>query len=299
MAKKIYIGEILGEVMSKVEALQVDMQNVANQMIEVATNTSYLQNLYLMEGRRNVITYSQGDDTLQARKSATNVPLKIDNIVTLAGGATENTTTCTLGGPDNSTATFNCTGLDEIKFLPTFTGYTFGAVTMELYVDDVLIQSKFVGMKQTVVGDPVVIDVSALSTTILKFVTGGGSCTLSKIVLVYSDGKIEALYPGESAAIVNKKITIATYYESALFTLKPITGITWGGWDCVTWKINNDNGFTKVSVLSSDGTLLIDDLKSGEALTSISTLDFYLLFHIQEDNSLVPELEAVSYLYLE
>ena len=311
MAKKIYIGEILGEVMSKVEALQVDMQSVANQMLDVAKNTSYLENLYLVTGRRANVTYSGGDNSLAARLSA-NLHLYSPVKTVTAGGAT-----ITYAGgymqqhKIMSTATTNIAAdvtdyvkcLIKIKLTSSNTNPSYPG-TFVAEIDGVPIAGTSLSALNAAPEDSALLEIDLSAVTSLsidfKITDNGNSGTTAKIFLYFEDsnGYVYTLFPTGSAAVSAQKITLAADNIAASFTLSPVTGLAIAQWDCLTWLISNGNVFDKVDVLDSSGNVLISGLSSGEALSELTTLEFYLRFHFQVDDTISPVLESVSYLYM-
>lgn len=309
MAKKIYIGEILGEVMSKVEALQIDMQSVANQMVDVAKNTSYLENLYLAVDRRSNLTYSSGNNTLAARLSSNLHTEEISHtngagLIDDSGGVKFNIS----GAPKekNTTLELDVSDFEEVLFIPkAYKDYTYG-MTVGCYVDDVLIPDTDITPADPVtVGTRVSYDTSAIDTLTIQLKTNRemdgltGYYALAEFYGVKADGTKLYLSYKDSTQVLSNKITIAAAgFENASFTLKPITGISIAQWDCLTWLISSNNIKSRIDILDSSGNLLLSDIKSGEALSELDTIDFYLRFFIEKVESISPVLEAVSYLYL-
>lgn len=308
MAKKIYIGEILGEVMSKVEALQVDMQSVANQMLDVAKNTSYLENLYLAVDRRSNVTYSSGDNTLAARLTA-NLHLFSPNKTVTAGSAT---TVTYAGGYMKMVRTYGSSGTnvniadvsDYDKCLLKVKLTTGATGTFLAEIDGVEIPGSSISATSVVPSETawIEIDTSTLSSLsidcIISAAVGSNSTAYVFIVFQDADGYKYNLFPNGSAAIASNKITLATDNVSACFTLKQVTGISIAQWDCLTWIMSNNNEYLKVEILDNAGNLLVSDIKHAEALGNDIPVDFYLRVFMQEDDSNIPALEAVSYLYL-
>lgn len=309
----IYLSEMLKALQSDMTNMSSDMQNVVAQMVVVAKNTSYLENLYLATGRRSVITYSSGDDTLDVRKSAdVNLITKPSYIV--GGNTTAETASKCFRTKDSDSAatgtiTIDTTDMVSIKFIPHLNYSSQGSqnVAAAVKIDDVLVPGTDLTAAlpyQNITGSEVEIDVSALTEVVLTItVTAGigfvnGNYDLEQMRAVYAGGDIEHFFVAGSSAIAANKITIASGYEAASFTLLPLTGIAVAGWDCFTWIISGNNAHTRVDVLDASGNVLLEDIKSGEALSELQTLTFYLHFHIQKNGLITPALEAVSYLYL-
>lgn len=307
MAKKIYIGEILGEVMSKVEALQIDMQSVANQMVDVAKNTSYLENLYLAVDRRSNVTYSSGDNTLAARLSSNLHTEEISHtngagLIDDSGGVKFNISSTPQA--QNTTLELDVSEFEEVLFIPK--AYADGNMTVGCYVDDVLIPDTDITPANPVtVGTRVSYDTSAIDTLTIQLKTFreltamSGYYALAEFYGVKADGTKVYLSYKDSTQVLSNKITIAAAgFENASFTLIPITGISIAQWDCLTWLISSNNIKSRIDILDLSGNLLLSDIKSGEALSELDTIDFYLRFFIEKVESISPVLEAVSYLYL-
>ncbi len=311
MAKKIYIGEILGEVMNKVSYLQADMQAVANQMVAVAKNTSYLENLYLATGRRSNVTYSAGDDTLSARKTA---DLHLETISYTLGEAT---TLNSFGGFTfyraindsgslESMNTIDVSSFSELSFIPYVDEVSdTGLVEVHLEIDDVLVPGSALSATEPgkVFGSRLSIDCSGLDVLELKMVIEtpsgiGRYCGISSVYGKLANGSIKLWNYAASSVISLKKIKVASGFDSAQFTLMPVTGLAVAGWDCITWLIENNNEYTRIDVLDSGGNLLLRNIKSGEALSELNAISFYLRFTFQKIGGVSPELAAVSYLYL-
>lgn len=308
---KIYISEILGEVITKVGYLQADMQAVANQMIAVAKNTSYLENLYLATGRRSNVTYSSLADTLSARKTAnlhltsishTNGSYVTDGLNGMKfyyNGA---------GATVESTTQIDLTDFVEFSFIPYVQGAASGgSLTGSLKIDDVIVPGSQLtsnGVPAPLVeGARVTIDCSAMSVETFKFYVTKDSNVFSTYGIKYAYGTTALgrtlnVDNTASSVVTAKAITMAADYDLTQFTLAPITGISLAGWDCFTWMISNDNSKTIVDVVDGSGVLLLSDIKSGEALNKLDTPTFYLRFNIEKVGGIAPALESVSYLYL-
>lgn len=314
MAKKIYIGEILGEVMSKVEALQVDMQSVANQMLDVAKNTSYLENLYLAVDRRSNVTYSSGDSTLAARLTA-NLHLFSPNKTVTAGSGVTPTYAggylkllkTTSGSSTSNIVIADVTDYEKCFFkAKLITPVDAGTNTFSAEIDGVVIPGSDLSSTTAAPAetDWIEIDTSDITALAIDCIINAGSFytpaadTRVFVVFQSADGHRYNLFPNGSAAVVGNKITLAADNIAACFTLAPVTGISIAQWDCLTWIMSNNNEYLKVEILDNAGNLLVSDIKRAEALGNDIPVDFYLRVFMQEDDSNIPALEAVSYLYL-
>lgn len=308
MAKKIYIGEILGEVMSKVEALQVDMQNVSEKMVEVANNTIYLENLYLSSSRRSSNTFSAGDDSLGVRRATTKIPALTYTVNSLStSGFNILKQSNNVAGIYTGSATFDVTNYDYLE-LKSYVNYSNIDSYCLLKIDGVeIVDSKVFGAASPPHYSEV-INIDCTSITSLEIVVDiylpanylyGMNGGIFYPVGITNDGKRIPITSTASSVVSSKKITIASGYDSAVFNLSQVTGLSIAGWDCITWMISNDNPYTKVDVLDLSGNLIISDIKSGQSLLNdLNTIDFILLFYIQSEDGVKPALEAVSYLYL-